>query len=376
MTRRRVRDERPFIVRRCAPALLLPMMFLGLSPQSRAQIDLGPITVGAGLQTSYEHSVPNGGSSADTFSLDHARIYINGPVYEDIKFMFNTDYDSTTNKIGVLDAVAQIRVSTSVQYLGRPLPAAERPRKSLRPILCDTSGRCSRTVSRMGIPSVFQGRDNGVVYWGDFAKKIKVSAGAFRWKVRRRQTQVIGAARVQIDFWDPEGGYYLNGTYYGDKNLLAIGGATQVQDGHTATTVDFLLEKKVLNGGAFTIESEVLELQRLGGYDAAYRQEPGRIRTGQLPFSQGSSDRQVQGQIRDPRQIREGGLHSRGGAEPRPEDHRNQFQLRHQAVQCPRHVLLRGHNYNRSCPIPGWRGSVFRYRSRRIVLNFTMKESI
>ena len=34
---------------------------------------------------------------------------------------------------------------------------------------------------------------------------------------------------MQVDFWDPEAGYYLNGTYYGDKNLLAIGAAGQVQ---------------------------------------------------------------------------------------------------------------------------------------------------
>jgi len=65
---------------------------------------------------------------------------------------------------------------------------------------------------------------------------------------------MIGAARVQFDLWDKEDGYYLNGTYYGDKNLLAIGAASQIQDGHTASTIDFLLEKKVLNGGA--IESE------------------------------------------------------------------------------------------------------------------------
>ena len=103
---------------------------------------------------------------------------------------------------------------------------------------------------------------------------------------------MIGAARVQIDFWDPEDGYYLNGTYYGDKNLLAIGGATQVQDGHTATTVDFLLEKKVLNGGAFSIESEYSNYNGLGGYIRRLRQEPGRIRAGQLPLSE-SSCRQV-----------------------------------------------------------------------------------
>ena len=30
-----------------------------------------------------------------------------------------------------------------------------------------------------GYPVVFQGRDNGVMYWGTFAKKVKVSVGAF-----------------------------------------------------------------------------------------------------------------------------------------------------------------------------------------------------
>jgi hypothetical protein len=84
-----------------------------------------------------------------------------------------------------------------------------------------------------------------------------------------------GAARVQIDFWDKEDGYYLNRTYYGDKNLLAIGGATQIQNGHTATTVDFLLERKLGKGGAFTIESEYSNYNRLGGYDALYAKSQG-----------------------------------------------------------------------------------------------------
>jgi len=79
-------------------------------------------------------------------------------------------------------------------------------------------------------------------------------------------SDVIGAARVQIDFWDAEAGYYLNGTYYGDKNLLAIGGSTQVQSGHTASNFDFLLEKKLGNGGAFSIEAEYADYNGLGGY--------------------------------------------------------------------------------------------------------------
>ena len=113
---------------------------------------------------------------------------------------------------------------------------------------------------------------------------MKVSAGAFDGRTATGIAKVIGAARVQFDFWDTEDGYYLNGTYYGDKNLLAIGGATQFQDGHTASTIDFLLEKKLPNGGAFSIESEYSNYNRLGGYDAAYAKSQGAYGLGSYLF--------------------------------------------------------------------------------------------
>src|SRR6059036_2950951 len=100
MLRRCVRNERLFIARRFAPVLLLG--FLGLASTSPAQVNLGPVTVGAGLRTSFVHTAPDGGSSTDDFNLDSARIYINGPVTDKIKFMFNTEYDGGNNKIGVL----------------------------------------------------------------------------------------------------------------------------------------------------------------------------------------------------------------------------------------------------------------------------------
>jgi hypothetical protein len=112
------------------------------------------------------------------------------------------------------------------------------------------------------------------MWWGDFSR-LKVSAGAFDGRSLTANPKVLAAARVQYDFWDKEDGYYQNGTYYGDKNVLALGGATQVQSGHTASTIDFLLEKKVGNGGAFTIESEFGDYNRLGGYDGRYAKSEG-----------------------------------------------------------------------------------------------------
>lgn len=273
MFRRFIRSERAFVAGRCAPVSLLLLGLTVLAQQSRAQGNLGPITVGAGLQTSYTGTSPDGGDFNNKFALDHARIYISGPVVEGIKFMFNTDYDGVTNKLTVLDAVAQIGVSPKFNiWVGRFLEPSDRA--NLYGPFYSHEWNVYTDGVQDGYPFVHQGRDNGIAYWGDFAK-VKVSVGAFDGKSATGKSDIIGAARVQIDFWDKEDGYYLNGTYYGDKNLLAIGGASQLQDGHTASTIDFLLEKKVLNGGAFSIESEYSNYNRLGGYDAAYAKSQG-----------------------------------------------------------------------------------------------------
>jgi len=265
MIRRYVRAEREFIIRRCLPVIISLFGAFMMAPQSWAQVTLGPVTLGAGVQTSFVNTTPTLGSTTDQFEVDHARIYISGPVTNNISFTFNTDYDSVTNKVGIMDAIAQFAYSPEFNiWAGRFLPPGDR--SNLYGPFYSNNWRVYTDGIQDGYPGVFQGRDDGMAYWGQFAKKISFSAGAFDGGTADGNHDVIGAARVQIDFWDPETGYYQNGTYYGEKNVLALGGASQVQDGHTASTVDFLMERKVLTGGAFTIESEFSDYNRLGGY--------------------------------------------------------------------------------------------------------------
>jgi hypothetical protein len=81
-------------------------------------------------------------------------------------------------------------------------------------------------------PDVATGRDNGVAYWGQFGI-LKVQVGAFDGgslnSAVADKSRVLTAARVMLDFWDPEPGYYLNGTYYGDKDTLSVGFVVQNQ---------------------------------------------------------------------------------------------------------------------------------------------------
>jgi hypothetical protein len=248
-----------------------------LAPSLWSQTFDPTFTVGGGIQTSYQHIEPSGSSATDQFALGHARIYLSGDITKDISAMLNTDYDTFSNKVGILDAVGQFHVSPKFNvWFGRFLPPSDRA--NLYGPFYSNEWLVYTDGIQDGYPFVFQGRDNGVAYWGDFkagVAKIKVSAGAFDGGSADGNKSVIWASRVQIDFWDPENGYYLNGTYYGDKNLLAIGAATEVQAGKTATTGDFLMERKVMNGGAFTIESEYARYNELGGYNVNYGKSEG-----------------------------------------------------------------------------------------------------
>jgi hypothetical protein len=282
MSRRLVRNELTFLARRCAPVLLLSGFFL-LAPQSRAQTTLGPVTVGAGMRTSYVHTDTDGAEATDKFLLDSARIYINGSVTEKIKFMFNTEYNGSTNDIRVLDAVARIELSPKFNiWAGRVLPPSDRANLA-GPYYNNHWGVYTDGIQN-GHPFVFQGRDNGVVWWGDFGKKVKISAGAFDGASASGNPDVIGAARIQLDFWDQESGYYLNSTYYGDKNLLSVAGASQVQSGNTATTVDFLLERKLGNMGVITAEAEYASYNGLGGYVPGTKKSQGAYGLGSYIF--------------------------------------------------------------------------------------------
>src|SRR3954468_4243630 len=98
-----------FYVARYIPALAAA--FLALTAPLWAQTEVGPVTVGAGLQTSFAHISPRGSDTTDQLQLNSVRLYVNGAAANNIKFMFNTEFDGATNKVGVLDAVGRVELS-------------------------------------------------------------------------------------------------------------------------------------------------------------------------------------------------------------------------------------------------------------------------
>ena len=140
------------------------------------------------MRSSFAHTEPDGGTSTDEFNLDSVRLYVNGPVTDKIKFMFNTEYDGATNKIGVLDAVARFEMSPKFNiWAGRFLPPSDRA-NLYGPYYAHHWAVYTDGIQN-GYPFVFQGRDNGVAYWGDFGKKVKDLGRRLRRPLRDGQSR-------------------------------------------------------------------------------------------------------------------------------------------------------------------------------------------
>jgi hypothetical protein len=165
-----------------------------------------------------------------------------------------------------LDAIARYEYSDTLNiWAGRFLPPSDRA--NLYGPYYANQWTTYKDGVQDGYASVAVGRDNGVAYWGTFGM-FKVSAGAFDVPATFAGSNVVYAARIQMDLWDPEPGYFLNGTYYGEKDLLALGLAEQNSDGNNAYSADFLLEKKLPNLGVISVESEYAKYDHFGGYAA------------------------------------------------------------------------------------------------------------
>jgi len=253
-------------------ALIAGLLAAGLE-QAQADISVPPITVGAGLQTSFFDCdkgcisdsgaiIPPGDSNLDKFELNSIRLYVNGAVTDQIKFTFNTEYTgSTTNTVGVLDAIGRFEFSDQFNiWAGRFLEPSDRANLA-GPYYAQDWAPFVDGISDF-YPSVATGRDNGVAYWGQFGI-LKVQVGAFDGESLHSAvpdpSRLLTAARLTLDFWDPEPGYYLNETYYGEKDILSVGAAAENQNSKTAWNIDALMEKKLPNLGVVSVEAEYLK---------------------------------------------------------------------------------------------------------------------
>lgn len=228
------------------------------------------ISVGVGIRTSFnaiEGAAPDGSSRSKDFALDSARLFIGGQMLPIVSFEFNTEYDGVgAGDVQIMDAVLKFAFNDYFNlWAGRFLPPSDRSNLSGPYFL-----NAWDFPFVQAYPNLAVGRDNGLAVWGQMNKgQFKYQVGAFEGLGDtpggpNQSDSLLYAARLVLNLWDPEPGYYNSSTYYGDMNVLAFGLTAMTQSdavGTAATPGDFsgwsldvLAERKLGGAGVGTIE--------------------------------------------------------------------------------------------------------------------------
>jgi len=229
----------------------------------------------------------------------NVRPYISGQVYKGITFAGNLDADASggVERIRFLDVVAQFELDPLFQiWIGRFLPPSDRA--NLSGPYFQNAWNYPDTVN--GFPAIYAGRDEGAAIWGQVGGgRFKYQVGTFSGGVLNSLDMWRYAARLTLNLLDPEPGYYNSSTYYGSKDILAIGAVAQYQrlgfvnqvtnakDDFVAFSGDILFEKNFgPSSGVLDLEGAVYEFEKAhDGYSAyglASYLIPGKVAVGQF----------------------------------------------------------------------------------------------
>ena len=259
-------------------------------------------SIGMGFRSSFaitEDGAPNGTDSSSGVSFDNIRLYTAAKVHKNVSLEFNTERSTgndsldTDHRIRVLDAVAKFSFKGFDLWAGRFLPPSDRSNLDGPFYLNNYDFPIVQAY-----PAIFAGRDNGVAIMKEYAGgKFKWSYGLFEGRTNSTNANnpdqadnLLHAARVTYNFWDPEPGYYTTSSYYGAKDVLAVafvyqheadGAGTSTTAGDfTGWNVDVLMEKKLQNGGVVNLEGAYYDYDLDDKTDASLTQGEGYLLLG------------------------------------------------------------------------------------------------
>ena len=254
------------------PVVATGLMWVGAPVYAGGKISIDDtkwVSIGAGIKASFsmvEDGAPSGSDYSSDFEVENMRLYLGAQVHENIKFTFNTEKDGGNGDAArVLDAIAQFEFNDLFNvWVGRFLPPSDRS---------NLDGPFYLNVwdfpMVQAYPAIFAGRDDGAAVWGQIeGGKFKYQVGLFEGRntPANDSDSLMFAGRLTFNLWDPEPGYYNSSTYFGAKDIFAVGvammmqsdaaGATPANNGDfTGYSVDLLLEKKLGGGGVPTLEA-------------------------------------------------------------------------------------------------------------------------
>jgi len=205
--------------------------------QATAQDDAekAKLSLGGGIRAGASWGDPD-----DSYGLNDVRLYANGSAYGWLGLEVNTETDSSQNQVVILDAVAKLGISDNVNvWVGRFLAPSDRANLS-GPYYGNVGNDHARGSRYYMSGNNVAGRDDGLAISGKLAgsgndgeMNLKYAVGIFDGAADADGNQMF-AGRLTLNLWDNEPGYYNASTYYGEKQILAIGLSYQTESADAA----------------------------------------------------------------------------------------------------------------------------------------------
>jgi len=235
---------------------------------------LPPIDVGAWLRVSGLFQNGTDKKKINDFSMNHAyvELHAGGKVHKNVGVTLNLNADMANygtpaaSPVSVMDAIISFDFDDAFHlWAGHLLVPVDRSNAS-GPFFMIPWNYPGLTQYPKEGPS---GRNNGAVIWGDIAAaKLTYLAGVF--DNGDVGVSPLFSGRLRLSLLDAETGFWGNGSYFGEKDLLTIGVGGQFQKhgssiaptavmtgvdmNWTEVNADVLFEKKIPGGGWVTAE--------------------------------------------------------------------------------------------------------------------------
>lgn len=256
------------------------------------------INIGVASRISYssiEDAAPSGKDRSNDFTVEEARLYINGKVHENVGFEFNFARNQADNKVELLDGHLGLELNNYFNvWIGRFLPPASRASASAPQYPPSFDFPIAEQA-----PNQFGGRDDGATIWGGSENaKLKYQVGAFKGRNggSNQSDSLAYATRLQYNFWDAEPGFYNLASYDGAKSILSVGGSYKFQKDGAGTilnqgdyrywNVDGRLEKPLESGAVLGAEASYYNYDNDDTLDATAPQGNGYFALGSYTLAQ------------------------------------------------------------------------------------------
>lgn len=199
---------------------------------------LKSVNIGVWLRSALRLQNPGDPKKVNDQSLSYyAELHIGGAIYDKVNYTLNFNVQNQTNdypgSVRVLDAIAQLDAMDEFHlWAGQMLVPCDRSNFS-GPFFMSPWNYPG--VYSVGSRSAFigpaegpAGRNTGTTVWGDFEKGLfKYYAGMFN--LTDAGQSPLFSGRVNFAPIGKEPGFYHSSTYYGDKDVVALGVGAQYQ---------------------------------------------------------------------------------------------------------------------------------------------------